>query len=366
MDAAMVPGSSPETSAPTSLAAREATAHEVTASGKLIRTPWGSTTGVQILATGAYAPEAVLTNAELARLGCDEAWIIQRTGIRERRIAAANQATSDLALAATQQCLQRAGCSAKEIDLLLVCTMTPDHLTPSTACLVQHALGATCAAIDMNAACSGFMYGLITAAQFVRSGVYRRVLVIGAEVMSRTIDPADLKTVPLFGDGAGAILLGAGEASQGLLTFNLGSDGGGACFLNIPGGGSREPLTADRLEQRRQFMLMDGKPVFKWAVRIVAEALLGAMEHAGVTSDEIALVIMHQANARILDAISSDIGFPAEKIVKNLDRFGNTSAASIPLALHEAAQAGRIQRGDLILLCGFGAGLTWGVSLVRW
>jgi 3-oxoacyl-[acyl-carrier-protein] synthase-3 len=359
MDAAMVPGAPLETSHTTQL-------REGNATGKLIRGAWGTTTGVQILASGSYAPETVLTNAELAGLGCDEAWIVQRTGIHERRIASAHQATSDLAIAAAQRCLQQAGMSAAELDLIVVCTMTPDHFAPSTACLVQHALGATCAAIDLNAACSGFLYGLITAAQFIRSGVYRRVLVIGAEVMSRTINPSDLKTVPLFGDGAGAVLLGTGEASQGLLTFNLGSDGSGACLLNIPAGGSREPVTPGTLENKRQFMMMDGKPVFKWAVRLVSEALLGAMEQAGVTSQEIKLVVMHQANARILDAITQDIGIPADKVIKNLDRYGNTSAASIPLALDEAVRAGRIQRGDLMLLCGFGAGLTWGVTLLRW
>jgi 3-oxoacyl-[acyl-carrier-protein] synthase III len=334
--------------------------------GNLIRSPWGVLTGVQILATGAYAPETLLTNADLASLGCDEQWILQRTGIRERRKAAEHLATSDLALEAAARCLRNANFSAAKVDLILVCTMTPDHATPSTACIVQQALGATCGAVDLNAACSGFMYGLITAAHFVKSETFRNVLVIGAEIMSRTVNPQDIKTVPLFGDGAGAALVSTGDAQQGLLSFNLGSDGSGGCLLNIPAGGSREPITTETLQNKRQYMYMDGKPVFKWAVRLVTEALLGAMEKASVTSDNISLVLLHQANARILDAVINEIGFPKEKVLMNLDKYGNTSAASVPLVLDEANQAGKLKRGDLVLLCGFGAGLTWGVSLLRW
>ena len=348
-----------------------------------IRGPWGQLTGIQILGTGSYAPPQVVTNADLAALGCDEQWIEQRTGIRERRRAAPEVATSDLAREASLRCLAAAGVLASELDLILVCTMTPDHPTPSTACLLQHRLGATCGAMDLNAACSGFMYGLITAAQFVRSGMCRRVLVIGAEVMSRTVDPSDVRTYPLFGDGAGAVLVGPGIDSpsnrstdetssapstlpQGLLAFNLGSDGSGASLLCAPAGGSREPLSNESLAAHRQYMHMDGKPVFKWAVKLVEEAMLGAMERAGVTSDQVAAVILHQANARILDAAMSDLGFAPHKVIMNLDRYGNTSAASIPLVLDEAVRAGRIHRGDLVLLCGFGAGLTWGVGLMRW
>ena len=339
---------------------------EKSADATLIRTPWCTLTGVQILATGSYAPAAKLTNAQLAALGCDEEWIVQRTGIRERRVASPQEATSDLAREAALRCLQNAQLTPRDIDLILVCTMTPDFQTPSTACLLQHQLGATCGAIDINAACSGFMYGLVTAAQFVRTGVYRRVLVVGAEVMSRTVDPTDLKTVPLFGDGAGAVIVGAGEASQGLLSFNLGSDGSGECLLKIPGGGSREPITGETLTTRRQYMFMEGKPVFKWAVRLVSEALLGALEKAGVTSDDVSLVLLHQANARILDAVVKEVGLSSEKVLMNLDRYGNTSAGSIPLALDEAYRTGRIQPGSRILLCGFGAGLAWGTALLQW
>jgi 3-oxoacyl-[acyl-carrier-protein] synthase-3 len=323
-------------------------------------------TGVQILATGSYVPPEIVTNADLRSLGCDDEWILQRTGIRERRRAAESVATSDLALGAARACLAEAEVSAAQLDLIIVCTMTPDYTTPSTACLVQHALGAACGAMDLNAACSGFMYGLVTAAQFVRSGCCRRVLVIGAEVMSRNINPHDVKTYPLFGDGAAAVLVGAGEPSQGLLAFTLGSDGSGAMLLNAPAGGSRTPLTPTTLAEGQHFMQMDGRPVFKWAVKLVEESLLGAMERAGVTSDQVAAVVLHQANARILQAAMSDLGFAPKKVIMNLDRYGNTSAASIPLVLDEAVRDGRIARGELVLMCGFGAGLTWGAALMRW
>jgi 3-oxoacyl-[acyl-carrier-protein] synthase-3 len=331
-----------------------------------IRGPWGVLTGVQVLSTGAYVPPQVVTNADLKALGCDDEWILKRTGIRERRKAADDVATSDLAREASLVCLRDANIEPRELDLIILCTMTPDYPTPSSACLLQHQLGATCGAMDLNAACSGFMYGLVTAAQFVRSGMCRRVLVVGAEVMTRAIDPTDVKTFPLFGDGAAAVLVGAGDTEQGLLAYNLGSDGSGAALLNAPAGGSREPLTPQSLAACRQYMRMEGRPVFKWAVKLVEEAMLEAMERAGVTSDQVAAVVLHQANARILDAAVSDLGFGRDKVIMNLDRYGNTSAASIPLVLHEATQIGRIRRGDLVLMCGFGAGLTWGVGLMRW
>lgn len=336
------------------------------ATDRSIRGPWGVLTGVQVVATGSFVPPQVVTNADLKALGCDDDWILKRTGIRERRKATDDIATSDLAREAALDCLRSANCESRELDLIIVCTMTPDYTTPSTACLLQHQLGATCGAMDLNAACSGFMYGLVTGAQFVRTGMCRRVLVVGAEVMSRCIDPTDVKTFPLFGDGAAAVLLGAGDNSQGLLAYNLGSDGSGAALLNAPAGGSREPLTPESLAASRQYMRMDGRPVFKWAVNLVEESMLGAMERAGVTSDQVAAVVLHQANARILDAAVSDLGFGRDKVIMNLDRYGNTSAASIPLVLDEAIRDGRINRGDLVLMCGFGAGLTWGVGLMRW
>jgi 3-oxoacyl-[acyl-carrier-protein] synthase-3 len=323
-------------------------------------------TGVQVMATGSYAPAEIVRNEDLASLGYDPEWIIQRTGIRERRRAAPHEATSDLAYAAAKKCLDDAGVSADEIDLILVATMTPDMPTPSTACLLQRRLGSPAAAMDINAACSGFMYALVTGAQFIKTGVMKRVLVVGADLMSRTVHPDDRKTFPLFGDGAGAALLGSANEDHGLLSFALGADGSGADLLCIPGGGSREPLTKEAIDARRQFMFMDGRQVFKWAVRTCADAMRQTVDDAQLTMDEIDLVVLHQANIRIIDAACENLGLAREKVFVNLDRYGNTSAGSIPLALDEARRQGRIHAGDNILFCGFGAGLAWAAGVMRW
>lgn len=331
--------------------------------------PWSDKSavlGFQVLGTGAYAPTEVVTNSDLIPLGYDPAWIVQRTGIRERRRAAAHEATSDLAYEAAVRALADAGASAREVDLILVATMTPDSPTPSTACLVQQRLQAPAAAMDLNAACSGFMYALVTGAHFAKAGAMRRVLVIGADLMSRSIHPEDRKTFPLFGDGAGAVLLGAASEDHGLLAYTLGADGSGADLLCIPGGGTREPLTAAAIADRKQYMKMDGRSVFKWAVRQIGDALRHVMEQANVAPDDIDLVVLHQANVRILDAAMENFGWPRERVFVNLDRFGNTSAGSIPLALDEARRAGKIHSGAHILLCGFGAGLSWGAAVLRW
>lgn len=325
-----------------------------------------SITGVQILGTGSFAPSEIVRNEDLLPLGYDPDWIIQRTGIRERRRAAAHEATSDLAYAAARHCLDNAQVSPEELDLILVATMTPDMLTPSTACHLQRRLGSTAAAMDLNAACSGFMYGLVTGGQFVKTGAMKRVLVIGADLMSRTVNPEDRKTFPLFGDGAGAVLLGAGAEDRGLLSFALGADGTGTELLCIPGGGSREPLTKETLDAKRQFMFMDGRSVFKWAVRTCADVMRQTIEEADLTPDDIDLLVLHQANIRIIDAAVEALGVPREKMFVNLDRYGNTSAGSIPLALDEARREGRIHPGDNILMCGFGAGLAWGAGVMRW
>lgn len=327
--------------------------------------------GIRILGTGSYVPPKVVRNEDLAELGCDSEWIVQRTGILERRHALPEQATSDLAYEAVRRCLDAAETSATEVDLILVATMTPDHATPSTACLLQHRLGATGAgAMDLNAACSGFTYGLITGAQFVRSGAYRRVLVVGADVMSRVINPKDVKTYPLFGDGAGAVLIGPADSeggdAPGILAYQLGADGSGGDLLKVPACGSREPISAEVLATERQYLQMDGRPVFKWAVRLVAESLVAMTEEAQLTLDDVALVILHQANIRIIDAAVSDLHLAREKVFVNLDRYGNTSAASIPIALDEACRGGLVRRGDPILMCGFGAGLTWASCCLRY
>lgn len=323
--------------------------------------------GIRIAATGSYTPPQVVTNEDLAVLGCDSDWIVQRTGIRERRRASSKQATSDLAFAAAEACLANAKVSVEDVDLIICATITPDHMTPSTACLVQKRLGALAPSFDVSAACAGFMVAMITASQFVRSGAAKNALVIGAEIMSRAIDTTDIKTYPLFGDAAGAVLLQPCEPSpeNGLIRYTIGAEGDPAP-LCIPGGGSREPLTAHSIANGRQYLQMDGRTVFKWAVRVVEDSIRDVLTDADVNPEEIDLVILHQANMRILDAAIGHFSIPKERMYVNLDRFGNTSAASIPLALDQANQDGRLKRGDLVLMCGFGAGLSWGTCLVRW
>lgn len=325
-----------------------------------------SLTGVQVLSTGSYVPEQVVTNDDLAKLGYDSDWIVQRTGITSRRKLPDGMATSDMAVAAAERCLENAPIEPSEIDLVLVGTMTPDRTVPAAACLVQQRLGLTAGAMDVNAACAGFMYAFSTAAQFVRSGGSQNALVIGADTNTRIVNPDDPKTYPLFGDGAGAVLLSSGGNDQGLTAYTLGAEGTGPEVLGIPGGGSLEPLTPESLADGQQYISMDGRSVFKWAVRLVADAIRDVVLHADLTLDAIDLVILHQANIRIIEAAVDDLGIDRERLVINLDRFGNTSAGSIPLGLDEAHRAGRIERGDRILLCGFGAGLAWGACVLTW
>ncbi len=328
----------------------------------------GRALGVRVLATGSYVPENRVTNDDLASLGCDSDWIVRRTGIVERRHASPDQATSDLAYESAVRCLEACGKTAADLDLIIVCTITPDHPTPSTACHLQRRLGAMAPAMDINAACAGFMYGMITGAQFIAAGNNRCVLVVGADLMSRTVNPQDVKTYPLFGDAAGAAILTHDPDADGggVLAYQLGSEGCGGEMLCIPAGGTRKELTPAAYDAGEQFLRMDGRGVFKWAVRVFEESAKQVLSKAGVTPDELALVVLHQANQRIIDSAVADLGVPAERVFVNLDRFGNTSGASIPLALDEAARAGRIRRGDLVLLCGFGAGLAWGTAVVRW
>ena len=351
------------------------------ASNSCKRGPMGSVHGVRILGTGSFVPDNIVTNDDLAALGCDSEWIVRRTGILERRHATADQATSDLCYEAAVRCLNDAGVSADQVDMILVATITPDHFTPSTACHLQRRLGAVAAAMDVSAACAGFMYAMTTAAQFIALGNTRRALVIGADLMSGTVDPDDKKTYPLFGDGAGAVLMGpddrepennhsSANAQQdrrsGVLSYQLGSEGCGGEMLCIPAGGTRLPLTEQTRSQGLQYLQMDGRNVFKWAVRVFDESAKDVLDAAGVTADELALVVLHQANQRIIDSAVSDLGVPKEKVYVNLDRYGNTSGASIPLALDEAIREGRINRGDLVLLCGFGSGLAWGTAVLRY
>lgn len=324
-------------------------------------------TGVQVAATGSFAPDQVVTNDDLKRkYGFDPEWVVQRTGILERRIAPPDMVTSDMAREAGRRCLEQAGVSPKDIDLLIVGTFTGDSPLPSTSCRVQHALGLNCPAMDVQAACAGFIYGMISAMQYVAAGCAERVLVIGVELISRIINPKDPKTYPLFGDGAGAALITAGSERQGLIAYSLGADGSGADLIRQRMGGSRLPTTSERVTCGDHYLEMEGRQVFKWAIRVLDETIHDVCGAAGMTIGDISLFIAHQANLRIIEAAADGLGIPKEKVFTNLHRYGNTSAASIPLALDEAVSSGRVKRGDILLLSGFGAGLTWGTTLLRW
>jgi 3-oxoacyl-[acyl-carrier-protein] synthase III len=324
-------------------------------------------TGFAIRAIGSFVPSRVVTNEELElRYGFEQGWIRRRTGIQQRRIAVDGESTSDLAVEAARRALASARLTPADVDLLVVGTFTPDFTCPSTACLVQDKLGLDAPAMDIQAACSGFMYSLATAAQFVATGNARCALVIGADINSRIVQPDDQRTAPLFGDGAGAVILEAGSDAQGLICYQLGADGAGGVMLDRPAGGTSLPLTPELVAGGRHFLQMDGRNVFKWAIQAVTESILSVLEKAGVTTDDVALFVLHQANIRIIDHAMKVLNIPRSKVYNNLDRVGNTSAASIPLALDEAYREGRIGRGDLVLMCGFGAGLTWGTGLMRW
>ncbi|MDA7951295.1 MAG: ketoacyl-ACP synthase III [Pirellulaceae bacterium] len=327
--------------------------------------PLFSQPGVKIVAAGSYVPEKVITNAQLAQYGYDDDWILQRTGIESRCHVGKDEATSDMAYHASKSCLERAACRPEEVDLILVATLTGDHPTPATACLLQDRLGSHAAALDVNAACSGFMYGLIVGGQFVQNGVYKKVLVVGAETMSSVVNPQEKKIYPLFGDGAGAVLLEGGKQEQGLLAATLGADGSGGELLCIPFGGSRTPINEKNVRERKHYISMDGKPVFKWAVRLIEEVSSQLLGHANVKKEEVDLWLFHQANLRILNSAIEGYGLNANKVFVNVEKYGNTSAASIPLVLADAFEAGKITPGAKVVMLGFGAGLTWGGALVQ-
>lgn len=323
--------------------------------------------GVRILGTGSYVPDWVVTNHDLQRThGFDPEWIVNRTGIHERRFAAPHQATSDLCNQAAIRCLRSAGRDPKDVDLLVVATFTPDMAFPSTGNLVQDQLKLVCPAFDVQAACAGFVFALVIASQFVGTGNSRCALVVGGDCNSRVINPGDQKSFPLFGDGAGAVLLGPGEPDQGLVSYQLGSDGAGGDLLSRPACGSRIPPSAAALEQGLHYLTMDGRAVFKWAVRILADSTLTVLAHSQNKVEDVRWFIPHQANVRIIHAATDVLGIPRDSVYKNLERYGNTSAGSIPIALDELYQQGNIRRGDLLLTSGFGAGLNWGTVLWRW
>ena len=312
-----------------------------------------------IIGTGWYVPEKVITNEDLEQMvDTSDEWIVERTGIHERRVARKEQPTSDLAERAARMALENAGVKAEELDLIIVATMTPDRTIPSTACILQDRLGATKAgAFDLSAACSGFAYAAATACQFIETGVYRHILVVGAETLSKVLDWTDRNTCILFGDGAGAAVFGPVEDGYGLLSFDLGSDGAGGDLLDIPAGGSLKPLTAELLLMHENCIHMDGRAVFRFAVKILGET---------VEKSEIDWLVPHQANTRIIDAAAKRLELPAEKVIVDIGKYGNMSAASIPVALAEAVQAHRFKKGDLIALAGFGAGLTWASCIMKW
>ncbi len=352
--------------------------------------------GIKVRGTGFATGSKRVDNADLEKQGYDSEWIRQRTGILSRFHVAPHESTGDMALRASEMCLKNANLQAEEIDLVIVGTITPDHFAPGTANIIQAKLGCRGAAFDLNAACSGFIFSLITASQFLATGCFRRALVIGADAVTTLTNPDDKKTFPLFGDGAGAVIIekvnqvsesnlnhqrnfnlpsgnpassalhGTSERLPGVLAFRLASEGELGQALLIPGGGSRMPFSQQTLDEKQNFLVMDGRTVFKWAVRLIPEIVGEMLFHSGLSLDEIDLFIPHQANQRIIDAAVETLNIDRRKVFVNLEKYGNTSAASIPIALHEAVEQGRIKAGSHVLMVGFGAGLAWGACLMRW
>lgn len=322
----------------------------------------------EIIGTGSYVPETRMTNKDLeGKIETTDAWIVERTGIRERRIASKDEAASDLAFQAARKALEAAQVAPEEIDLIVLATSTPDMFFPSTACIVQDKLKATrAAAFDLSAACSGFVYALAVGEQYIRSGTYQKVLVIGTEIMSRLINWTDRTTCVIFGDGAGAVLLAPSASESGILSTHLHSDGSLWDLICVPGGGSAIPPSEKMLAEQLNTIKMKGNETFKVAVRSLEEVAWEALRANDFLPSDVSFLVPHQANLRIIRAVADRLQLPMERVVINLDRYGNTSAASIPLALDEAVREGRIKKGDMLLFLAFGGGLTWGASLVRW
>jgi len=322
----------------------------------------------RITSTGSYLPERVLTNFDLEKMvDTSDEWITERTGIKERRIANENQAASDLAYEASKLALERAALAVEDIDLLIAATVTGDMPFPSTACVLQDKLGAKkAAAFDINAACSGFLYGLYIADGLIRSGMHKRVLVVGTEVLSKITDWEDRTTCILFGDGAGAAILEPTEEGRGIISMCINSDGSMWDLLHLPGGGSKNPASRDSIEKRLHYIKMKGNETFKSAVRTLEDLVVTILKENKLEPSQLSLLIPHQANLRIIQATANRLGIPMDKVIVNLDRYGNTSAASIPIALDEALRTGRIRDGDYILLEAFGGGFTWASALIKW
>lgn len=323
---------------------------------------------IVISGTGSYVPEKVLTNNDLSEfLDTSDEWIFERSGIRRRHIAADGEAASDMALRASRNALEMAGIDASQIDLVVVTTVNPDMAFPSTACLLQAKLGIrnNIPCFDLSAACSGFVYGVEVATRMMQSGMYKNALVVSSEKMSSIVDWQDRSTCVLFGDGAGAVVLRASDAENiGIVGTVLGADGSDTAMLCMPAGGSLLPTSAETVEKRLHFVRMDGKEVFKHAVKIMQEKALEVLDRCVVSSEQVSLLIPHQANTRIIQSVAKRLNIPSEKVYVNIENYANTSSASIPIALDEAMRGGRIKRGDYVLFVSFGAGLTWGATLV--
>ena len=322
----------------------------------------------RITGTGSCVPEKVLDNFDLEKkVDTSDEWIIERTGIRERRIAESAETTSDLSLEASKKALQAAGVKPKEIDLIIVATMTGDMPMPSTASILQRKLGAKNAgAFDLNAACSGFLYGLSVADNFIKAGAFKKILLVGAEVMSKFLDWKDRTTCVLFGDGAGAVALEATSGKRGILSTHIYSDGNLWDFICLPGGGSEHPPSLETIKNRMHFVKMKGNETFKVAVRTLEKLVINTLKVNNVKPSELAMLIPHQANLRIISATAKRLKLPMSRVAVNLDRYGNTSSASIPIALDEVVRDGRIRNGEYILLEAFGSGLTWASALIKW
>ncbi len=323
---------------------------------------------VGIAGIGSCLPENIVTNADLEKIvETNDEWIVSRTGIRERRKVDADTAVSDLCLVAAQRALENAGIHAEELDLILVATVTPDFAFPSTACILQGKLGAVkAAAVDIEAGCSGFVYGISVGSQFIATGMYNKVMVIGGETLSKITDMTDRSTCVLFGDGAGAAVLTPVEQGNGLLSFVLGSQGEGGELLCQPAGGSKNPASEETVKNRQHYIKMAGNDVFKFAVRTMGDAAVKCLEKAGLTTKDVDVLVPHQANMRIIDAAMRRLDLDRDRVVINLDRYGNMSSASIPVALDEALKDGRIKNGDIVVMVAFGAGLTWGACCMKW
>ncbi len=322
----------------------------------------------KIIGTGSAIPEIRVTNHDLEKIvDTNDEWIQSRTGISSRYFAAPETNTSDLSARAAQKALEAAGVKAEDIDLIIVATITPDMGLPSTACMVQDLIGATKAsAFDLTAACSGFVYGMAVADQFISSGFYNHVLVIGAETLSRILDMSDRNTCVLFGDGAGAVVMSASDSDQGLLSFQLGADGTGGKYLYLPGGGAKVPASHESVDQRLHYIKMEGSDVFKFAVRAMESSSVTAIEKAGLSISDVNYMVPHQANIRIIQAAAKKLRLPMEKVQVNLNEYGNMSAASIPVALDEAVRENKIKKDDNVVMVGFGGGLTWASCVMKW